>query len=324
MDTIYFFNKNNILKIIEVPDIYFTSEYGEACENSDNAEWECCIYKDLIYTYLKRPYSFEKDIYYDLITPYGYAGFYYKNKTTFDKFLLLFREEAKKRNYITEVVRQNPYINIELESYDFIVKKTTLGINIEKYKTFDDYLNDTSRDNKRGFKIAVKNNLLFEMCELNSENLKDFLKIYNDTMENLQASKYYFFNDKYFDNLINFKNNIFLASIKKDNLIIASCIIFKYKKYLHYHIGGSLLEYRNLRPNNFLHCNVTKYGIENKFSMYHLGGGLKDNDSLYEFKNKIGDISFNYNIYKNVLNKDVYNRIVSISPEDDGHFPIHR
>ena len=107
-----------------------------------------------------------------------------------------------------------------------------------------------------------------------------------------------------------------------DNLI-ASCIIFKYEKILHYHIGGSYLEYRNLRPNNLIHCSIIKYGIEYDYELYHLGGGLKDNDSLYDFKNKIGDKKFEYTIYKNVLNKEIYDKIKQ-QYETDDYFPIHR
>ena len=33
-----FYNLNNIPKNIIYPDIYFTSEYGKACQFSDNAE----------------------------------------------------------------------------------------------------------------------------------------------------------------------------------------------------------------------------------------------------------------------------------------------
>ena len=324
MEKIYFYNKNTLPKNIIFPDIYFTQNYGIACEYSDNSEWECCIYEDLIYTYLKRPYKFKNQIYFDLITPYGYSGYYYKNKLTYYNFLLLFREQAKKRNYITEVLRQNPYINIEINNYDLITKKTTIGINLEKYKNFEEYLNDTSKDNNRGFKIANKSNLLFEIIEFNTDTLKDFIFIYNDTMKNLCASKYFFFNEKYYNSLIDLNNNLFLANVKKDNKIIAACIIFKYKKLLHYHIGGSLLEYRNLRPNNFLHCNVIKYGIENNYEIYHLGGGLKDNDSLYNFKKKIGNTSYNYTIYKNILNEEIYQEISKVCPENDNNFPIHR
>ena len=41
---------------IEYIDVYFSHDYGEACEYSDNAIWELCQYKDLIYVYLKKEY----------------------------------------------------------------------------------------------------------------------------------------------------------------------------------------------------------------------------------------------------------------------------
>ena len=51
---IKFYNLNNTPDNIILPDIYFTCEYGKACEYSDNAIWELCQYKDLIYIYLKK------------------------------------------------------------------------------------------------------------------------------------------------------------------------------------------------------------------------------------------------------------------------------
>jgi len=321
---IKFYNLNNIPDNIILPDIYFTSEYGKACEYSDNATWELCQYKDLIYVYLKKIYVFEKNTYYDLITPYGYSGFYFEKQETYDEFIPLFRYESIKKNYITEVVRQNPYINIKITNYDIIISKNTMGIKISNYKNLDEYLNTTHKDNKRGYNIGLKNNLVLQWEHFNEENLKKFKNVYEETMSNLNSSKYYYFNENYYNSLINMKENIKFVNIYKDNILIASCIIFKYKKFLHYHLGGSLLEYRYLRPNNFLHCNVIKYGIENNYDLYHLGGGLKDNDTLFEFKNKIGNIKFNYTIYKNIVNKDVYERIKNFSYENNEKFPIHR
>ena len=116
-----FYNINTInQRIIEYPDIYFTPTYGRACEYSDNAIWELCQYKDLMYVYLKKPIECEGETYYDLITPYGYSGFYYENKDTYNEFIPIFRKRAKDRNYITEVLRQNPYLNINISDYDII------------------------------------------------------------------------------------------------------------------------------------------------------------------------------------------------------------
>lgn len=322
---IIFFNLNNIPTNINYPDIYFTPEYGKACEYSDNAIWELCQYKDLIYVYLKKEYVFENLTYYDLITPYGYSGYFYEREETLDEFIHVFREEAIKRNYLTEVVRQNPYLNINISKYyEPIVNKTTLGINLNNFKTFDDYLNNTHRDNKRGYNLAIKSKLVSLLKPFNLENYEEFKLIYENTMHNLNSSKYYYFNDNYYNALFDMKELIYFMDVYKDNILIASCMLFKFNNFLHYHLGGSLLEFRNLRPNNFLHCSVIKYGIQNNYNLYHLGGGLKDNDSLFEFKNKIADTKFNYTIYKHVLNNEIYDKIKKVSPENGNFFPIHR
>jgi len=130
----YFYNKNTINNIdIDYPDIYFTPEYGLACEFSDNAIWELCKYKDLIYVYLKKPIKYESKTYYDLITPYGYSGYHYEKKETYIEFLPIFRKIAKEKNYVTEVLRQNPYLNINITEYDIITSKTVYGIKISDF-----------------------------------------------------------------------------------------------------------------------------------------------------------------------------------------------
>ena len=318
--TLYTINNTDI----HYPDIYFTPEYGKACEHSDNATWELVQYKDLMYIYLKKSYNFENNIYYDLITPYGYSGYYFKKIETLNEFIPLFRKEAMKRNYLTEVIRHNPYINIHISKhYDVILSRTTFGIKLSQYVSFEEYLKNTHRDNKRGYKIALNNKLCFNIEDFNEENLNKFLIIYNSTMDKLNSTNYYYFNQEYYQSLFDLKENIYFANVYNDDDLIASCMIFKYNKLLHYHLGGSLLEYRHMRPNNLIHCSIIQYGIEHNYELYHLGGGIKDNDTLFEFKNKIADIKFDYTIYKNILNEEIYDKIKKLYIEDT-YFPIHR
>jgi serine/alanine adding enzyme len=312
-----FYPLNNIPKNIHFPDIYFTPEYGKACEYSDNAEWELCQYKDLIYVYLKRPIEFGGKIYYDLITPYGYSGYYYEKEETYNEFIPIFRNNAKDRNYITEVLRQNPYLNININDYDIIISKTIYSINISELKQ-KDYLKSTSKSNRKMINKAVNNNLEFKILEYNNKNLKDFKNIYDLTMNNLNSKEYFYFNKNYYNNL----NNCFIACVYFNKILCASCIIFKYNNFLHYHIGGSLFEYRIYGCNNFLHYNVINYGITNNYNFYILGGGLKDDDGLSKFKKKLSNKEFKYTIYKNIINQDIYNKLSQ--HKENNYFPKYR
>jgi len=313
-----FYAPNNIPKNINFPDIYFTPDYGFACEYSDNAKWELCKYKDLIYVYLKKPIKYEGVTYYDLITPYGYSGYYYKYEETYKEFVPIFRKEAKERNYVTEVLRQNPYLNININGYDIITSKTIYGINLSNLRA-NDYLKLTNKTNRRMVNKAIKNNFEFKILEYKNENINSFKVIYDITMNNLNSKKYFFFNENYYNNL----NNCFIACIYFDKILSASCIIFKYNNLLHYHIGGSLLEYRQYGINNFLHYNVMKYGINNGHHLYVLGCGLEQGDSLSKFKKKLSNKEFKYTIYKNILNQDIYDKL-SVNNKNNDFFPAYR
>lgn len=313
-----FYNNNNINQAkIDYPDIYFTPEYGKACEYSDSAEWELCQYKDLIYVYLKRPIEHEGVVYYDLITPYGYSGFYYENKETFIEFIPIFREKAKERNYITEVLRQNPYLNINIIDYDIITSKTIYGIEINNFENyFENILNGKKRNM---YKKAIKHNFSFELVNMEENILQNnFIKLYNKNMEKVNASKYYYFNKNYFNSQEKI-DNAYLVNVKDNSKnIIGSVIIYQYKNLIHYHLSCN---------NNSSNC-ITDYllisvlkniGIGKTFI---LGGGLKDGDSLSKFKKKLSNKEFKYTIYKNILNKKVYDKLSKNEVND--FFPCYR
>ena len=130
---IEFFNIATMPEILEL-DVLFSSEYGKLCNLSGDGIWELCQYKDLIYVYMKRPYTFDTLTYYDLISPYGYNGFYYEKVETFKEFIPLFRNIAKNRNFITEVVRQAPYFNLDTsiidEVYGIITDRRIFSVKI--------------------------------------------------------------------------------------------------------------------------------------------------------------------------------------------------
>jgi hypothetical protein len=316
-----FYNLNNISEIdIKYPDIYFTPEYGKACEYSDNAEWELCKFKDLIYVYLKRPIKCDNIIYYDLITPYGYSGYYYEKEDTFNEFINIFRKEARNRNYITEVVRQNPYIGINIENYDIITTKTIYGVEINDYNYY--YTKILKHSPRHKIKMANKLGLTFhyKLIEKNDLSYNNyFRKIYNETMNNIKTTKYYYFNDKYFEKIENI-NNAYIIYIKnKNNIIIGSSIIFIYNKYIHYHLSCNDKSVSCI--TDILLTNVIKFLSINK--LFILGGGLKDGDGLSYFKKRLSNKEYKYTIYKNILNKEIYDKL-SKDIENNNIFPLYR
>ena len=285
-----FYDKTTIYSIdISYPDVYFTPEYGLACEFSDDSIWELCKYKDLIYVYLKTPIICDNITYYDLITPYGYSGYYYEDLQTFKEFLPLFREKARGKNYVTEVLRQNPYLNININGYESLSTKIIYAVYINN---FEDYFKNILNSKKRNmYNEALKNNFFFELVRLEEGILEDkFISLYDENMKKVNASDYYYFNYNYFNSLEKMDNSYLALCKDINNKIIGSAIIHLYKNHVHYHLSCN-----NNSSNcitDFLLMNVIKELCIEK--LFILGGGVKNNDSLSKFKKKLSNNEYKY------------------------------
>jgi len=306
INNIKYFNLDNINGAkppIIFPDIYFTPEYGRCCEYSDNAIWELCKYKDLIYVYLKREHIINNTKYYDLITPYGYSGYYFLKQDTFDEFLILFRKEAYNKNYIKEIVRQNPYLDNNITNYDILKTKTIYGIEINDYNYY--WKNILHSKKRNMIKKAIKLNLSYELKPINLLLINNIFKdLYQENMIKVNALKYYYFNDNYFNSLGKLKNT-YISIVRENNKPIGSAIFFVFNKYIHYHLSCN-----NNSTNcitDFLLTNVIKELCVNKILI--LGGGLEDGDSLSNFKKKISNKEYKYTIYENIINHKINNII---------------
>ena len=54
-----------------------------------------------------------------------------------------------------------------------------------------------------------------------------------------------------------------------------------------------------------------------------IGCGVSKDDSLYKFKRKLSTHEYDYTIYKNVLNSEIYTKITKDVLNKD-YFPAHR
>ena len=106
-------------------------------------------------------------------------------------------------------------------------------------------------------------------------------------MSHLNASQMYYFNPEYFRTFQKeLASSTDLLFVEKDDNPIAAALFLKGSKFYHYHLGGSLLEYRNDRPNNLLFHEASLRASYLGLEKLHLGGGRTtgEEDSLFKFK----------------------------------------
>lgn len=306
---------------IHMQDVYFTSDYYKIQEVNGDGKGVLFVYKEdeklACYPFLVneiKGYDL-KETYFDIETAYGYGG---PIVNCFDEdFLNRFEENfcdyCIKEKIVAEFIRFNPLIGnqkIFNKNIDILHNRTTVYLDLNKSI---DYIwkNQISSKNRNMIRKAEKSGLTIEY----TEDLVNFRRIYEETMDKVNATDYYYFSDEYYYYLEKLNNTY--INVKLEDEVIATAIFMKYGEYFHYHLAGSRKEFLKFSPNNLLLWEAIKYANSNHYKIMHFGGGLTDSpeDNLFKFKKNFSKDFCEFFIGKRVHNKEVYNKLIKMWSE---------
>ncbi|MCC8036168.1 MAG: GNAT family N-acetyltransferase [Rikenellaceae bacterium] len=273
---------------------------------------------------------------FDVTTPYGYGGFIWEGDITDDNiriFTNIFHCKMVENNIVSGFFRYHPILenaNAVRSSLPVTDLGETIDISLESEEII--FANFTSQ-NRNKIRKAIKNDVTVSSGK-GKELFDKFIPIYYATMDRDNASTYYYFSREFFEAIdTRLKDNyrIFYAC-HEDKIISASLILYA-NKFIHYHLSGSLAEYRSLAPTNLLLYEAAKWGSRNGFTRFHLGGGLgSKDDRLLDFKRSFNRNSSNrFSIGKMIFDMDNYNKLIAdrvkYNPDFDieaSFFPLYR
>ena len=269
-----------------------------------------------------------KGEWFDFSTPYGYGGWLVEG----DNFEGLFSEYKKwcvDNNIVSEFVRFHPIIKNHLNMdvlYNVVPLGETVTMDLSSKETV--WENLTSK-NRNVIRKAEKNGITIHFSSEESV-FEEFKAIYNSTMDKDNADDYYYFKKEFYDSVRNdLPNNAGIFYAKLDDKIVSASIILFCNGMLNYHLSGSVREFSRLAPTNLLLCEVAKWGSENGYKTFYLGGGVgSEEDSLFKFKKAFykGDDLNRFYIGKCIFNQEKYNQLVKMRGEitKTGFFPLYR
>lgn len=323
-------------------DIFFTPEYALLFEGTEGkvrqsfaGEAQLFFYGNeenyIIYPFFKRKlsdlpfYDFlppEFRGWFDIVSPYGYSG-PISHITQADsegrlwqEFFQEFHNYCVENKIVSEFARLHPYI----KNHIFIEK--CLDIRKRGRIVYIDLTQDLSaikkgldKGNKASLSKAVKNGIEIFRSE-NKEDADAFYELYLHTMERNEAEGAYIFSRKFFDNLFHLlaKYSSLFCARYKDKIIAASLFLFK-KDFFHYYLSGSDAGFLSLCPNNLLLYETISWAKEQGFKIFNLGGGFRENDSLFSFKSSFSKTSLEFYTYSRIHNEEAY-RILCVAKEN--------
>lgn len=317
----------DIVKRFSCFDVYYLNGYVRAFQIHGDGEPKLLYYDTeklkAIYVYMKRKTSIEG--YFDSVTPYGYGGVLFEGDTSEENlrtFWKAYVEKMKEERIVDNFVRYHPVLAnaVPMKQISNVIdlgKTVALDLSSEEV-----IWNNITSKNRNMIRKAEKNGI--EIRHGKSLDLfKDFKSIYNATMEKDHAEEYYFFEDEFYESIhrdLHDNYEMFYAVLNGE--IIAMSIMLFANDQMHYHLSGSLAEYRNLAPSNLLLYKAALWGGEHGYKTFHLGGGVgSGEDNLYKFKaafNRNSDYQFS--IGREIFDQEKYDELVALRAKEDKNF----
>lgn len=319
-------------------DVYYLSGYVRAFEIHGDGTPQLLYYEQdglrAIYVYMKRETAIEG--WFDSITPYGYGGVLFEgdtSETNLKTFWNAYVQKMKEESIVCNFVRYHPVLANAVP-----MKEVSEVIDLGKTVAFHLDSPEVIWQN-----IVPKNRNMIRKAEKNGIEIhhaadmalfKDFVQIYNATMDKDHAEEYYYFGDEFYKSIhedLNGHYEMFYATY--EGKIIAMSIMLFANKQMHYHLSGSVLEYRNLAPSNLLLYKAALWGCEHGYKTLHLGGGVgSGEDNLYKFKAAFNrESDYQFSIAKMIFDLEKYDALVAeraardtMFNKESKFFPIYR
>ncbi len=329
-------------------DIHFEYDYFDLYH--DEGEKPIMVYMKtdigkIVYTFMLRDIAFhsnlgdriEKGKYFDISTPYGFGGPLIETEDIDNKskIIKLFYDELskfyKEQNVVSEFIRFSPIIknheNTEGAVETTYIKKV-VAIDLEEYEKEKEL--GLKRSRRKSVNRARRTGMEAEL-ECAPESFDKQLEIYYDTMDRKEASESFLFPKEYFEKMLDLlSEKLLMTDIILDGKIINFGLSFLSERIIYAHVEGTNSEYMNYSPSDINNADTIKWGYENGYKYFFLGGGItsSEDDSLYLYKKSFGNIEFDFYLGKKIWNKKDYDYLVSVSNRDSNKsssfFPQYR
>lgn len=276
----------------------------------------------------------ENTLYFDITSVYGYAGpvFHFSTEEIKNKLIEFFKTSflsyCKENMIISVFARLHPLI----DQKDILLG---LGNIVDLNKTVSVDLTLNPEEQRREYRKSLKSELnqlrkkeIFIESTTNPASINDFITIYYETMDRVNASENYYFSKDYFYEFLN--NDDFEAELlvaKKDQKVIAGAIFTFTDKIMQYHLAGTTEDYIKDTPMKLLLDHARIMGNDSSALNLHLGGGVggSDEDSLFNFKSGFSKKFTQFSVWQYIVDEEVYDSLSKgIKKLDCNFFPAYR
>ena len=277
----------------------------------------------------------------DASSPYGFPGplmIYPEGASSGDcaaawiKFQSGGRDFLRARGVVSLFVRLHPTLN-PLSSFPVAygaLSEPSQTVYVDLTSSLEDIHSQMAKSHRAG--VRKLQQMGFKAIVNDISLLPDFVRLYNKTMARLEASENYYFSISYFESLHQaFGYRLSLVMIcSPEGEMAAGGLFLEAGEFVQFHLSAAAEEYRSLAPGKLTSVAGFEFFKSRGRKIFHFGGGFGGRmDSLFTYKSRFSPLRGNFQVWKAIINDEVYFDCAGTSPDCDpafyeGFFPHYR
>lgn len=262
----------------------------------------------------------------DVVSPYGYGGPVGAGPDPpLELFPPAYEAWCRARDVVSSFVVFHPLTRSAESPASALFRRVPLGATVAWPLTGHDLLDGMHRHHRRLVRRAEAEGLQATIDPAPTE-LASFVRLYEETMRRVRASRFYFFPARYWRTLLS-GVALVRVDVRRGDRLLASVLAMGKPPWLHYHLGARSDDDPSAGASHLALYRLAAWGKAHGFRTLHLGGGVGGRqDSLFEFKRRFAPHGrMAVTVGKAIHDTDRYRRLAGVETVDwDGFFPAYR
>ncbi len=246
----------------------------------------------------------------DITSPYGFGGELFTSDSEKNHGLLQHAQQhletwCKNNEVVAEFIRFHSLIKNKSwasNSVDIHHVKTVCWFDLQQS---EDQLWQNLHSHKRRYLKKVAGNAI--QISDDWQHLPAFESLYRNSMQQKQASHFYHFSPLFFESLKNIpEQKRWLRTVFYEGEPVGSALFLKEGNHVQYFLGANNQTAKQHHLSAWLLFQTALQSKHDGHKTFTLGGGLSDNDSLFQFKKQLTSTTAPFHIGTRIHHGEKY------------------
>jgi hypothetical protein len=318
------------------PDVYYRAAYALAAAEVEHSQpigliISCGNRRYLLPTLLRPISSPDGQSWFDASTPYGYGGVLctsLDSQVTLPDAVEFFQgllAWCATRKVVSCVLRSHPllaqdWLFAQAPDIDFVFVRRhsqTVAMPLQFWDETRECPLGMSKGRRSDLALARRNLRVTWGAPSDQrdalEQLRIFRSLYESNMRRIGAAEFFHFPWSYYERLSTLGADVGICIAWKDDCPVGGAVFMAGPAYAHYHLSGSDEIGHKYKASTLLVVEGAKWARQRGCRILHLGGGLRVNDSLLDFKRSFGGEQHDFGNVILIADRGKYNALCSFT-----------